>query len=56
MKKFFKDLREHAIKIINYEKKKMIPLTIKEKIHYNEQEICYICKKEFNKSDEKIIK
>ena len=25
-------------------------------IHYNEQEICYICKKEFNKSDEKIIK
>ena len=56
MKKFCKDLREHAIKIINYEKKKMIPLTIKEKIHYNEQEICYICKKEFNKSDEKIIK
>ena len=31
MKKFCKDLREHATKIINYEKKKMIPLTIKEK-------------------------
>ena len=46
IKKFCKDLREHATKIINYEKKKMIPLTIKEKIHYNEQEICYICKKE----------
>ena len=45
MKKFCKDLRTHATKIINYEKKKMIPLTIKEKIHYNEQEICYICKK-----------
>ena len=43
MKKFCKDLRTHAAKIINSEKKKMIPLTIKEKIHYNEQEICYIC-------------
>ena len=32
MKKFCKDLREHATKIINYEKKKMIPLTIKEEI------------------------
>ena len=30
MKKFCKDLREHATKIINYEKKKMISLTIKE--------------------------
>ena len=29
MKKFCKDLRKHATKIINYEKKKMIPLTIK---------------------------
>ena len=56
MKKFCKDLRTHATKIINYEKKKMIPLTIKEKIHYNEQEICYKCKNEFDKSDKKIIK
>ena len=56
MKKFCKDLRTHATKIINYEKKKMIPLTIKEKIHYNEQEICYICKKEFDKSDKKHYK
>ena len=30
MKKFCKDLREHSTKIINYEKKKMIPLTTKE--------------------------
>ena len=30
MEKFCKDLREHATKIINYEKKKMIPLTKKE--------------------------
>ena len=31
MKKFCKDLREHATKIINYEKKKMIPLTTEKK-------------------------
>ena len=31
MKKFCKDLREYATKIINYEKKKMIPLTKKKK-------------------------
>ena len=56
MKKFCKDLREHTTKIINYEKKKMTSLTTKEKIHYNEQEICYICKKEFNKNDEENYK
>ena len=64
MKKFCKDLREvikatkaiKATKVINHEKKKMTPLTTKEKIHYNEQEICYICKKEFNKSDKKNYK
>ena len=53
MKKFCKNLREHAIKIINYEKKKMTPLTTKEKIYCNEQDISYICKKEFDKSDNK---
>ena len=31
MKKFCKDLREHATKIINYEKKDMLPLTKKKK-------------------------
>ena len=31
MTKFCKDLREHATKIINYEKKDMIPLTKKKK-------------------------
>ena len=53
MQKFCKDLRKHATKIINYEKKKMIPLTIKEKIYHNKQKICYICKKEFNNNDKK---
>ena len=51
MKKFSEDLREHVTKIINYEKKKMIPLTAEEKIYHNKQKICYICKKEFNNND-----
>ena len=51
MKKVCKELREHATKIINYKKKKMIPLTIKEKIYHNEQKMCYICKKEFDISN-----
>ena len=56
IKKFSKDLREHASKIINYEKKKMIPLTTEEKIYHNKQKICYICKKEFNNNDKKNYK
>ena len=55
MKKFSKDLRTHATKIINYEKKKMIPLTTGKK-NYNEQKNCYICKKEFDTSDKKHYK
>ena len=53
MKKFCKDLREHATRIINYEKKKKVPLTTKEKINYNKEKICYICKKEFDNDDKK---
>ena len=56
MNKFCKDLRIHATKIINYEQKKMISLTTKEKIQYNKQKICYICKMEFNNNDKKTIK
>ena len=56
MKKFSKDLREHASKIINYEKKKMILLTTEDKIYHNKQKICYICKKEFNNNDKKNYK
>ena len=47
MKMFCKDLKDQAMKIINYEKKEMIPLTDKEKESYENQEICYICEKEF---------
>ena len=55
MTKFCKDLREHATKIINYEKKDMIPLTKKEEENYNNQKVYYICKKEFDKSDKKTL-
>ena len=51
MKKFCKDLRIHATKIINYEKKKIISLTPEEKIYYNDQKVCYIYKKEFDTID-----
>ena len=53
MKKFCKDLGEHSMKIINYEKKNMISLTMEEKVHYNKQKVCYICKKEFDNNDKK---
>ena len=52
---FCKDLREQATKIINYEKKEMIPLTNEEKESYKNQKVCYICEKEFStdKKDKK---
>ena len=53
---FCKDLREHATKIINYEKKKMMLLTTKEEIYHNKQKLCYICKKEFDNNDKKNCK
>ena len=46
MKNFCLDLKEHATKIINYEKKEMIPLTKKEEKKHNKQEVCHICKKD----------
>ena len=48
MERFCKDLREHAVKIINYEKKEIIPLTDEENESYEKQKVCYICNKEFN--------
>ena len=46
---FCKDLKEQAMKIINYEKKKIIPLTDKEKETHENKKVCYICEKEFSK-------
>ena len=51
MKNLCLDLREHATKIINYEKKEMIPLTKKEEKKHNKQKVCHICKKRFSTDD-----
>ena len=48
MRRFCKDLKDHAIKIIDCKKKDMIPLTKEEEDNYNKENICHICKKEFN--------
>ena len=45
MERFCKDLKEHVTRIINYEKKEMIPLTSKERKLHSKQKVCYICKK-----------
>ena len=45
MERFCKDLREHAMKIIDYEKREMIPLVDKENKSYEKQKFCCICKK-----------
>ena len=47
MKKFCESLRENAMEMINFEKRKMIPLTNELKESYEKAEICYICKKLF---------
>ena len=56
MEMFRKDLREQAMKITNYEKKEMIPLTNEEKAPYKNQKVCYIYEKEFSidKKDKKV--
>ena len=51
MKIFCLDLREHATKIINSEKKEMIPLTKEEKKMHNKQKVCYICRTRFSIDD-----
>ena len=48
MKRFCNDLKDHTTKIINFKKKTMIALTTEEEDDYNNEIICYICKKEFN--------
>ena len=55
MERFCKDLRDQAMKIINYKKKETIPLTVEEKESYEKQKVCYICEKEFN-TDKKYSK
>ena len=51
MERFSKDLKEHATKIINYEKRNMIPLTYDRNKSYKNQKVCDICKKGFSTDD-----
>ena len=51
-KTFCLDLRNQVTKIINYEKKEMIPLTREEKDCHNNQRVCHICKKIFRIGDD----
>ena len=48
MKRFCKDLKDHATKIIDFKKKTMIPLTKEEEDNYNKENTCYIYKDDFN--------
>ena len=48
MKRFCKDLKDHATKTIDFKKKNMIPLTKEEQDNYNKENTYYICKKDFN--------
>ena len=43
MKKFCESLREHAMKIINFKKKKMKFIPKEHKESYENAKICYIC-------------
>ena len=45
MKKFREFLREHAMIIINFKKKKLKLLTKEQQESYENAKICYICKK-----------
>ena len=53
MERFCKDVRDWAMKIIDYEEKKMIPLTDKENKSYEKQKVCYICKEDFSTDNDK---
>ena len=48
MKNFCLDSKEHATKIVNFEKNEMIPLTRKKEKKHDKQKVCYICQKGFS--------
>ena len=45
MKKFCESLREHAMEIINFKRKKVKLSTKEQQESYKNTKICYICKK-----------
>ena len=58
MERFCKDLREQAMKIIEYDKKEMVPLTDEKNESCENQKVCSICKKEFstNENEKNVFK
>ena len=48
MEMFCRDLKNQAMKIINDEKKEMIPLTDEETKFYEKQKVCHICEKKIS--------
>ena len=59
MKKYCESLKEQAIKIVNFKKKKMKLLTKEQQESYENAKICYICKEKIDKKylkDEKYLK
>ena len=53
MQKFCEFLREHAMKIINFKKKKMKLLTKEQQESYENAKVSYICKEKFANKQEK---
>ena len=47
MKKICESLREHAMKKLNFKKKKTQLLTKEQKESYENAKMCYICKEKF---------
>ena len=47
MEKYCKKLKEWVMKIVNYEMKKVIPLTNDENDYHEKQNKCFICNKIF---------
>ena len=56
MKTFCKSLREHAVEITDFKKKKMKSLTNEQQKSYQNANICYICKEHFENKHAKDIK
>ena len=51
IERFLKNLKEHALKIINYKKKEITPSTYEENRSYKKQKVCYICKQGCNTNE-----
>ena len=51
MKKFYKSLKKDAMKVINFEKKKIIPLTDEEHKSYASEEYCHMFGKKIQEED-----